>query len=120
MTTPVGTRLLIGAFATSGVLHMVKPDLFEPMIPPQLGPARPWVYGSGVVELVCAGGLATSQPWAPVVTTATLAAVWVGNIQMAVNLQRSRRPPWQKAAAWARIPLQVPMMAAAWRSPRRR
>jgi uncharacterized membrane protein len=118
MTTPVGTRLIIGAFATSGVLHLVKPDLFAPMIPDQLGPARPWVYGSGVLEVVCAGGLATRQSWAPALTTATLAAVWVGNIQMAVDVQRSRRPAWQKAAAWARVPLQVPLMMAAWRSPR--
>jgi hypothetical protein len=51
-------------------------------------------------------------------TTATLAAVWVGNLQMAVDVQRSRRPAWFKAAIWARVPLQVPMIYAAWHSPR--
>jgi hypothetical protein len=53
------------------------------------------------------------------VTTATLAVVWVGNLQMAVDVQRSGRPAWFKAAVWARMPLQIPMMRAAWNSPTR-
>lgn len=120
MDTPIGTRVLIAAFTTSGVVHMLRPHVFEPLIPRQLGPPRPWVYGSGVAELVCAAGLATRQPWAPALTTATLAAVWVGNVQMAIDVQRGRRPAWFKAAIWARVPLQVPMMYAAWKSPRHR
>ena len=112
-----GARLVAGAFALSGVTHLVRPEVFEPLIPPALGPARPWVVGSGVVEVACAAGLLTGRPWAPAATTATLAVVWVGNIQMAVEVQRSDRPAWQKAAAWARLPLQVPMMWAAWNAP---
>ncbi|MCU0302081.1 MAG: hypothetical protein MUF35_10855, partial [Candidatus Nanopelagicales bacterium] len=79
----------------------------------------PWVLGSGVAELVCAAGLLTRQPWAPAATTATLAVVWVGNLQMALDVQRSRRPGWQKAAAWARMPLQLPLLSWAWTSPTR-
>lgn len=119
MTLPVGTRVVVGAFAVSGLMHLVRPAVFEPLIPTQLGDPGPWVLGSGVAELACAAGLATRQPWAPAVTTATLAIVWVGNLQMALDLQRSRRPAWQKAAGWARLPLQVPLMKAAWESPRR-
>jgi hypothetical protein len=52
------------------------------------------------------------------VTTATLAVVWIGNLQMAVDVQRSGRPTWQKAATWARLPVQLPLMKAAWDSPR--
>jgi uncharacterized membrane protein len=96
---------------------MVRPQVFEPLIPRQLGNRRAWVYGSGVAELVCAVGLLTGQRWAPVATTATLAAVWVGNWHMAMQVQRSSRPAWFKAAVWARLPLQVPMMRAAWNSP---
>jgi uncharacterized membrane protein len=118
MGRPVGSSVVIGAFATSGIVHLVRPGVFAPLIPRRLGDPRPWVIGSGVVELACAAGLATRQPWAPAVTTATLAVVWIGNVQMAVDVQRSRRPGWQKAVAWARLPLQVPMMKAAWESPR--
>lgn len=116
---PAGTKAVVGAFTLSGVVHLVRPQVFEPLIPPQLGNPRPWVYGSGVVELVCAAGLATRQKWAPAATTATLAVVLIGNVQMALDMQRSRRPAWQKAATWARVPLQLPMMRAAWNAPTR-
>ncbi len=117
MTLPGGTKMVIGAFTLSGVVHLVKPQVFEPMIPERLGSPRGWVVASGVLELVCAAGLATRQGWAPGLTTATLAGVWVGNLQMALDVQQSRRPAWQKAAVWARMPLQVPLMKAAWTSP---
>lgn len=116
---PVGTKMVAGSFVTSGIAHMVRPQLFEPLIPQLLGPARPWVVGSGVVELVCAAGLITRQPWAPAASAVALAAFTVGNLQMAVDMQRSRRPAWQKAAVWARIPMQWPMIKAAWNSPGR-
>ena len=119
MAPPVRTAIVIGAFAASGVVHLVRPGVFEPVIPPVLGDPTPWVIGSGVAELVCAAGLATRQPWAPAATTGALAVVWVGNVHMALGFHRSRRPAWQKAAAWARLPLQVPLMWAAWTSPRR-
>ncbi len=114
MQPSLDTTLVATALATSGVTHWVRPELFEPLIPRQLGNPRAWVYGSGVAELVCAGGLMTRQPWAPSLTTGTLALIWVGNVQMAVDTQRSARPTWQKVAAWARLPLQLPMMRAAW------
>ncbi len=116
---PGGTRVVAGAFAASGLVHLVRPTVFAPLIPPQLGDPAPWVLGSGVAELVCAAGLLTRQPWAPAATTATLAVVWVGNLQMALDVQRSRRPGWQKAAAWARMPLQLPLLSWAWTSPTR-
>ena len=116
---PLGTKLIAGAFVTSGVVHLVRPQLFEPLIPPALGAPRPWVVASGVVELACAAGLLTRQRWAPAASAAALAAFTVGNAQMAIDMQRSDRPAWQKAAVWARIPLQLPMIKAAWNSPRR-
>lgn len=119
MTLPTGTRIVIGAFTVSGLVHLVRPQVFEPLIPSRLGDPRPWVLGSGVAELACAAGLAARQAWAPPVTTVTLAVVWIGNMQMAADMQRSRRPGWQKAVAWARLPLQVPLMRAAWASPRK-
>lgn len=117
MELPVGTRLVAGALGTSGVVHLVRPHLFDPLIPAGLGQPRPWVLGSGVAELACAAGLVTGQRWAPAAATATLAVIWVGNLQVAMDLQSSRRPGWQKAAGWARLPLQLPMMRAAWHSP---
>ena len=118
-TMTTGGRGVALAFAVSGTLHLVQPRLFEPLIPPALGRPRPWVVGSGVLELVCAAGLVRGSRWAPAATAATLVAVWPGNGWYAVRVQRSTRAhPVHKAAAWARLPLQVPMIAAAlhpWR-----
>jgi hypothetical protein len=38
--------------------------------------------------------------------------VWPGNWWYAVRLQRSEAPPVAKGAAWLRVPLQIPMIAA--------
>lgn len=117
---PPGTRGIAVALLASGSLHLVRPDVFAPLVPPELGPARPWVFGSGVAELVCGAGLLGRQRWAPAASTALLGAVWVGNIHMARRFSAEGRPGWQQAAAWARVPLQVPMMRATWGARRTR
>jgi uncharacterized membrane protein len=117
-TLTPGGRAVALAFAVSGTLHLVQPRLFEPLIPPALPQPRSWVVGSGVVELVCAAGLARGAAWAPAATAATLVGVWPGNAWYAVRTQRSGAHPLHKAIAWARLPVQVPMIAAAmhpWR-----
>jgi uncharacterized membrane protein len=117
--TPAG-RALAAAFTASGVLHLVRPQVFFPLVPPQLPNRRAWVVGSGVAELVCAAGLVTQQRWAAPATAAVLLGVWPGNWWYAVRTQRSDAHPAHKAVAWARVPLQVPMVAGAlrpWREP---
>lgn len=105
------------ALGGSGVLHLVRPVTFEWMIPSELGPARPWVTGSGAAELATAGLLAVPATrslggWA---ATALLTAFLPAHLQTVRVLQGRRR-----AVALARIPFQVPMVAAALRVARRR
>ncbi len=115
---PTGTRIVVGAFAVSGVVHFVRPQVFEPLVPQALGQPRGWIYASGAVELVCAAGLVGRQRWAPLASAGTLAVIWIGNVHMARRWQRSsRRPAWAKALVWARVPLQVPLIVWALRSP---
>lgn len=115
---PLATKGLIGAFAVSGTLHLVKPEVFYPLIPRRLGSAREWTYVSGVAELVCAAGLARRAPWAPRASAALLAGVWVGNWWMAISATRAKqRKPALIAVAWARVPLQLPMIRTALNSP---
>ena len=117
---PWQTRVLIGSFTTSGVLHMVRPQVFTPLIPPQLGSPRAWTYASGAAELVCAVGLWRRDPWAPKATAAVLAGVWVGNWWMAVRASKSERASTAtKVATWVRVPLQMPMIRWALASPTR-
>lgn len=117
---PWATRGLVGAFLVSGVVHLVRPELFEPIVPDALPAKRTLVHASGVAELVCAAGLLRRSRWAPVASAALLLAVWPANGQHAVQVQRSARiPSAAKALVWARFPLQIPMIRAALRSPTR-
>ena len=117
---PLGTRVVAGAFLTSGVVHLVRPKTFDPLVPRTLPARRAIVVGSGVAELVCGVGLLTRQRWAPAASAALLVAVWPGNVAMALAWQRSPRVPApMKAAAWARLPLQIPLVRWAWRAPTR-
>lgn len=118
---------LVGAFAVSGVLHLVKPQIFEPTMPRQLPKQRELIYASGAAELLCAAGLAipATRSVAGPASAALLVAVLPANVQMAVDavgrLQRKgatpRRVAW--AAAYAlRVPLQWPLIRAALKAAR--
>lgn len=114
---PLGTKALAGSFVVSGVVHLVRPGVFEPLIPPVLGPPRPWVQVSGAAELACAAGLLTRQRWAPIATASLLAGVWVGNWWMAIDATRKRGRSPMTVVAWLRVPLQLPMIRVALKSP---
>jgi uncharacterized membrane protein len=115
---PPGTRTLIAAFAVSGVLHLLRPGVFEPIVPDPLPAHRALVYVSGVAELVCAVGLLRRDPWAPKASALLLLAVWPANGQHAIDVQRSgRSSATLKRLVWARLPLQLPMIRTALRSP---
>ncbi len=102
-------------FLASGLVHMVRPSVFEPLIPPELPAATELVYVSGAAELVCAFGLLTRRRWAGPASVAVLLAVWPGNFQMArdVTAQAGPEDRLKVAAVWARLPVQLPMMWAA-------
>ena len=105
-------HLLAGLLGGSGVLHFAVPKPYEALIPPFLGPPRPWVYGSGVAELVCAAALVSprTRRAGALAGAATLVAVFPGNVWMAVS--PGRVPRW---VALARLPLQVPLVLWALR-----
>lgn len=104
---------MVASFLVSGTAHLVRPQVFDPLVPPALPGPRLWIAGTGVAELASAVGLLTGARWGPPAATATLLVVWPGNWWHAVRVQRSRAHPAVKAAAWARLPLQIPMMIAA-------
>ena len=102
------------ALAAMGVLHFVRPEPFDGLIPPFLpGAARAWTIGSGVAELAVAGLLAMPRTRAVGARAAEVLylAVWPGNAWMAWRWRH--RPPLLRALALARLPLQVPMIRRA-------
>jgi uncharacterized membrane protein len=107
-----GARAIAAAFVISGTIHLARPQVFDPLMPPALPAPQAWIAGTGVAELVSAGGLLAGTRWGPGAATLTLLAVWPGNWWYAMRLQGTDAQPALRAAAWLRVPLQIPMLAA--------
>lgn len=117
--------MVVSAFLVSGVIHLVRPQVFEPIVPPMLPGKRQLVYASGVAELACAAGLLIpeTRKSAGVASAALLVAVFPANVQMAMDAHRAigrkgstPRRQAVRAAAIARLPLQVPLIRWALQS----
>lgn len=103
--------LLAGLLAGAGIAHFAAPKAFDATVPRVLpGSPRTWTYASGVVELALAAGVAAprTRRAAALATTAFFVGVFPANAQMAVDWRR--RPALQRAAAFGRLPLQVPLV----------
>lgn len=108
---------LAALFATSGVVHLVRPEVYEPIMPGFVPKHREVVYASGVAELLCAAGLLhpRSRSVAGWASLALLLAVYPANLKMAADAAHTERTGF-KAAAFGRLPLQLPMLRAAYRA----
>ncbi|MFI6493095.1 DoxX family protein [Streptomyces sp. NPDC050564] len=103
--------LLAGLLAAAGVTHFVAPRQYDATIPRALpGTPRTWTYASGAAELALAAGLALprTRRIAGLAGAAFFVGVFPANVQMAVDWRH--RPAPLKAAALARLPLQVPLV----------
>ena len=116
---PKDLQGLAALFAASGALHLVRPQVFETIVPRQLPEHRGLVYASGVAELVCAAGLLhprtrAASGWA---SAALLVAIFPANVQMAVTESkragRGTGSRGRQLATLARLPLQIPLIRTA-------
>jgi uncharacterized membrane protein len=87
------------------------PKPYEKIVPPQLGHARTFVLASGAAELACAALLVAppTRRLGALLSAGLFVAVFPANLY-AVTIMSHRLT---RAAAIARLPLQVPMVAAA-------
>ena len=94
--------------AGMGVLHFVRPEPFDGIIPAALpGPPRAYTYCSGVAELGTAALLAVpaTRRLGGRVATVLFVAVFPGNVEMA---RQWRHKPWrQQIVSLGRLPLQA-------------
>ena len=110
---PVVTSCFLGIM---GVLHFVKPEHFDRIVPRALpGSARFYTYASGVAELGIAGLLTApkTRRAGALAAIALYTAVFPANVQMAWDWRH--RPLPERAIAYGRLPLQLPMIRRAWR-----
>ncbi len=120
----VSLALLVGMLAGVGTLHLVNPRTFAGLVPSALGNPRLWIYASGAAEITGAALLAHPRTrrfggwWA----AALLVAVFPGNVKSALDggMRGLPAPFDSAAAAWLRLPLQVPLVAWALRHARGR
>lgn len=108
------TQLLAGLFGVSGVVHLVRPQVYEPIVPSWVPAHREVVLGSGVAELVLAVGLLAprSRRLAGWGSAGLLLAVYPANVKMTMDAARRGNKPLLTATL-ARLPMQLPMIKAA-------
>lgn len=112
---PVGSWIVVTLFSLSGVLHLVNPEGFLWLMPPWLPEPILLIYLSGLAELVAAAGLLLKQRWATMFTVLVLLAVWPANWWFAIDALSTN--PDLALAAWLRLPLQLPLLWFAHKSP---
>ena len=112
-------KVLAAIFVTSGVVHLVRPETYEPIMPKVVPAHREVILASGVLELVCAAGLlhpATRRlaGWASL-------GVLLGSTRPTSRwpATRCRRTTRFKAVAIGRLPLQLPLIRSALKAARK-
>ena len=110
-------RLAVGLGAgigAAGVLHFVRPEFFDAIVPPWLPPSqRFWTLISGVAELVV-GVMLFVPRWrrsGAIALFVLLVAVYPANLYMTWDW-RDRRTG-ERVVSWVRLPLQFVLFALA-------
>jgi uncharacterized membrane protein len=102
---------LAALLTTAGALHFAVPRHFDAVVPGWVpGSPRPWTLVSGAVEIGVTAAVAvprTRRPGAPA-AAGLFAAVFPANVQMAIDWRH--RSPRERAIAYGRLPLQVPLI----------
>ena len=104
----------------AGIMHFVRPEFFDDIVPDWMpGEKRTITYVSGAAEIT--GAVLVVNPrtrrlggwWC----FFTILGVYPANIQAALDggMTNADPPLDSAAAAWLRLPLQLPMLRWAWR-----
>jgi uncharacterized membrane protein len=114
----VSPYLLAALLTGTGLMHFLRPESYDALIPPFLPSPRAWTYGSGVAELGCAFAVALprTRRRGALATAGLFVAVFPANIYLAI--EPGGLPRW---AALLRLPLQIPLVLWAlqvWRDDR--
>jgi uncharacterized membrane protein len=108
------TRALTALLAVAGIGHFARPEVFDSIVPPQLGNRRFWTYASGAAELGCATMLTfpSTRRTGGLCTAALMVAVYPANIY---SVKKFWNSPSGRAVTLARLPLQIPLIWASWK-----
>ncbi|WP_329500941.1 MauE/DoxX family redox-associated membrane protein [Kitasatospora herbaricolor] len=104
-------RPLAALLLLAGAAHFARPRTFDALVPRSLpGGPRAWTYASGVAELAIGTAVAVprTRRIGGLAAAGLFVAVLPGNVKMAVDWRR--RPTPYRQGAWARVPLQIPLV----------
>ena len=109
--------LLAVLFAVSGATHLVRPELFKPLMPAWVPAHDEVILGSGLAELACTAGLLVpaTRRSAGLASAALLVAVFPGNLKMALDSTRTGSTR-SRMVSLGRLPLQLPLIRVALRA----
>ncbi|ORV83464.1 hypothetical protein [Mycolicibacterium iranicum] len=99
-----------------GVLHFAAPKPFDTIVPEELpGTQRFYTYASGVAEIGV--GAMLLAPRTRRVGALSAIALFLGVLPGNVNMVRlwKDKPLPMRVGAYARLPLQIPMITQAWK-----
>lgn len=110
-TSRRSARLLSGLLIGTGAAHFAVPRPFDALVPRTLpGSARTWTRLSGVAEIAIGAAVAAprTRRAGAAAAAALFVAVFPANVKMAYDWRH--RPAPLRAAALARLPLQIPLV----------
>ena len=105
------TALLAGVLGAAGALHLVKPSVYEGVVPGWVpGTPRQVVLASGVAEVVLGAGLLAprSRRLAAWGAVALFVAVFPANVEHFRKTRRRTGP--ERVITAVRLPLQAPLV----------
>ena len=108
---PWAAIALAALLAGTGAAHFAVPAYFDEIVPPQLpGTDRFWTLASGVAELVVAAAITVprTRRLGGLAAALLFVAVFPANVKMAIDW--SDRSAAEQVVAYARLPLQIPLI----------
>ncbi|HUQ55311.1 hypothetical protein [Lentzea sp.] len=107
---------LAALLGLAGATHFRRPKYYDAIVPRALpGTPRQWTYASGAAELGVALAVAVprTRRLGGLAATALFIAVFPANVKMALDFRQ--KSPKARALAYGRLPLQIPLVAWAWK-----
>lgn len=109
----ISRGVLAAGFVFAGVMHFAITARYMRIMPPWIPLHRELVLLSGVCEI--AGGIGLLVPWtrraAGIGLALLLVAVFPANVQMLLNARAAHASTLAQGLLWARLPLQLAIIA---------
>lgn len=113
-----GAVILSSIFILGGGLHLVRPEMYRPVMPGWLPGHDAMILISGVAEILGGVGLLVrrTRRAAAMGLILLLIAVFPANVEMLRVYQARGVPWWGETLLWIRLPLQAVLIWWTWRA----